>query len=106
MSSRNANPASRPIVGGTTAVAPSPISMAGIISDHTDAATITPEANPRSTFCSITGISRFIKNTNAEPRAVPRNGIINAANTGFIFSSFFSTTHSIRDAWDSPGTTL
>ena len=67
-----------------TADAPSPISMAGIISDHTDAATITPEAKPSSTFCSSAGISRFIKNTKADPRAVPRNGIIKAVNIGLI----------------------
>ena len=40
-------------------------------SDHTDAATITPEAKPSRTFCTIGGISRFMKNTKAEPRAVP-----------------------------------
>ena len=64
--------------------------MAGIIRDHTDAATITPEANPRSTFCSNAGISRFMKNTKADPRAVPRNGIIKAVNTGLMLQRYDS----------------
>ena len=55
-----------------------------MISDHTDAATITPEVKPSSIFCSSAGMSRFIKNTKPDPRAVPRNGIINAVNTGLI----------------------
>ena len=84
MSSRKAKPASSPTVGRTMDEVPCPISMAGIISDHTDAATITPEANPNRIFCSNCGISRFIKNTKAEPRAVPRNGISKAMITGFI----------------------
>ena len=36
------------------------------------------------TFCNIAGISRFIKNTKADPRAVPRNGIKRAVRTGLI----------------------
>ena len=46
-------------------------------SDHTEAATITPEANPSSAFCSLTGISPFIRNTKAEPSIVPSSGISN-----------------------------
>ena len=44
-------------------------------SDHTDAATITPEAKPSMAFCTTAFISRRMKNTNAEPATVPRNGI-------------------------------
>ena len=51
------------------------ISIAGISSDHTDAATITPEAKPNSDFCNRTDISPRIKNTKAEPSIVPSNGI-------------------------------
>ncbi len=42
------------------------------------------DAQPSRTFCTIGGISRFMKNTKAEPRAVPRNGIKSAAMTGSI----------------------
>lgn len=85
---RNAKPASRPMVGGTTAYDPSPMSMAGIINDQTDAATITPEANPSRTFCINAGISRFIRNTKAAPKVVPRNGIRSVAKTGYMISFF------------------
>jgi len=43
--------------------------------DHTEAATITPEANPSSAFCSSAGISFFMKKTKADPSAVPAKGI-------------------------------
>ena len=42
---------------------------------HTDAVTITPEAKPKSVFCSLTDISSFIKNTKAEPSIVSSSGI-------------------------------
>ena len=80
MRRRNAKPPRRPTVAGPM----EPISMEGISSDHTDAATITPDANPSRAFCNKAGISFFMKNTNPDPRAVPRNGIISAASTGFI----------------------
>ena len=89
MNSRNAKPASRPMTGATTDEVPSPISIAGISSDHTEAATITPDAKPSRTFCTSAGISRFMKNTKADPRAVPRNGIINAVNTGLMRRCLF-----------------
>ena len=72
------------ITGGTIAEEPEPISIEGISSDHTDAATITPDAKPSKIFCSIGCISFFMKKTKAEPRAVPRKGIRSATNTGFI----------------------
>ena len=43
--------------------------------DHTDAATITPEAKPNNDFCSRADISSFIKKTKAEPSIVPNSGI-------------------------------
>ena len=72
-------PNKNPTAAGHTAQAPllSSISMAGMSSDHTEAATITPEANPSSAFCSLTGISPFIRNTKAEPSIVPSRGISN-----------------------------
>ena len=91
MSSRKAKPASKPTADGMTAEAPLPISMDGMISDQTDAATITPEANPRRTFCSIGGISRFMKNTKADPRTVPRKGINRAVSTGLIVNRLFGS---------------
>ena len=51
------------------------ISIAGMSNDHTDAATITPEAKPSNDFCSRMDISSFIKNTKAEPSIVPNSGI-------------------------------
>lgn len=51
------------------------ISIAGMSNDHTDAATITPEAKPNNDFCSRMDISSFIKNTKAEPSIVPNSGI-------------------------------
>jgi hypothetical protein len=63
--------------------------MDGMIRDHTEAATITPEANPSRTFCSRGGISLFMKNTKADPRAVPRKGINNAIRTGLMAGRLF-----------------
>ena len=76
------------MVGGTTADGPSPISMAGIINDHTDAATITPDANPSRIFCINAGISRFMRNTKDAPNAVPRKGIRSVAKIGFMISLY------------------
>ena len=84
MRSRNANPASRPMVTGTIEALLEPISMAGIMSDQTDAATMTPDAKPRRAFWSPSGMSFFMKNTKADPRAVPRKGIIKAVKTAFM----------------------
>ena len=54
---------------------PTSISIEGISNDHTDAATMTPDAKPNSDFCSRTDISSFIRKTKAEPSIVPSNGI-------------------------------
>ena len=48
------------------------MSMAGISSDHTDAATITPAAKPRNTFWVRWDISFLKKNTSAAPSTVAR----------------------------------
>ncbi len=50
------------------------ISIEGISSDHTEAATITPAAKPVSPFCTCGAMPRRIMNTHAEPSAVPKNG--------------------------------
>ena len=65
------------MAAGITAHLPlsTPISIAGISSDHTDAATITPDAKPNNAFCKLTDISSFMKNTKAEPSIVPNSGI-------------------------------
>ena len=65
------------MAAGITDHAPLPtsISIEGISSDHTDAATITPEAKPNSDFCSRTDISSFIIKTKAELSIVPSSGI-------------------------------
>ena len=84
------------MVGGTTAAGPSPIFMAGIINDHTDAATITPDANPNRNFCINAGMSRFMRNTKDAPNAVPRNGIRSVAKIGFMISFLCSNNAKIQ----------
>ena len=70
-------PSRNPTAGGNHEIPPfsSAISIAGIRSDHTDAAIMTPDANPSSVFSSFCFISFLIKNTIAEPSTVPENGI-------------------------------
>ena len=77
MSKRKPMPKRKPTAAGRTDHLPlsASISMAGISSDHTDAATITPEAKPSSAFCKRTDISPRMKNTKAEPSIVPSRGI-------------------------------
>ena len=47
-------PSKKPTAAGTKANFPigSAISIAGINNDHTDAATMTPDANPKSALCT------------------------------------------------------
>ena len=79
ISNRNPIPNRKPTAAGNTAHLPLsiPMSIAGISSDHTDAATITPDAKPNNDFCNRSEISFFIKNTKAEPSIVPSSGISN-----------------------------
>ena len=49
--------------------------MAGIKSDQTEAATMTPEAKPRSAFWISGRIPFFMKYTQPAPAAVPANGM-------------------------------
>ena len=51
------------------------MSMAGIKSDQTEAATMTPEAKPRSAFWISGRIPFFMKYTQPAPAAVPANGM-------------------------------
>ena len=78
MRSKNTIPTARPVTAGIKANRPrwSDISIAGIRSDQTEAATITPEANPRRILCTDGFMEFLTKNTHAAPRVVPRNGII------------------------------
>ena len=77
-SRRNPIPRSRPTAAGRKASLPMAalISMAGIRRDQTEAATITPEAKPKSAFCIRGAIAWRRKNTQKAPAAVPRKGII------------------------------
>ena len=49
--------------------------MAGMSNDHTDAATITPDAKPNNDFCNLGDMSFFMKKTKAAPSIVPNKGI-------------------------------
>ena len=77
ISSRKPTPIMNPTAAGTTDHAPLSafISIAGMSNDHTDAATITPEAKPNNDFCNRADISSFIMKTKAEPSIVPNSGI-------------------------------
>ena len=55
---------------------PSDCSMAGISRLQMDAATITPAAKPARARCTKLPRDFFIKNTQAEPSAVPKKGIM------------------------------
>ena len=69
-------PARNPTEAGMTDIGPvnPDISMLGMSSDHTEAATITPEAKPSSVRSSSGDICPRMKNTNAEPSTVPNSG--------------------------------
>jgi hypothetical protein len=64
--------------------------MLGIKRDHTDAATITPAANPINVFCILAGNLSFIKKTQADPSVVPAKGISNAINNPLIIIQLFT----------------
>lgn len=69
--SKNTIPNKNPIVAGIHAIFPCSvaISIDGINKDHTDAAIITPAANPSSNFSIFLFILFFIKNTIPEPNS-------------------------------------
>jgi hypothetical protein len=50
-------------------------SSAGIISDHTAAATITPAAKPIKALCRRAEVLSLVKSTVAAPNTVPTKGI-------------------------------
>ena len=74
---RNIIPARKPAAAGNQVYISmsSDISIAGIISDHTDAASITPDAKPGSSFSRFWFTLFLIRNTIALPDIVPINGI-------------------------------
>ena len=76
------------------------ISIDGMISDHIEAATITPEAKPNKAFCNRAGISLRMKNTNPEPKTVPKSGIkrpniVPVIFLPFLILSFLETITSV-----------
>ncbi len=85
---KNTTPRKKPTVAGTQAIFPCSraMSMAGSNKDQTDAATITPAANPSSAFCSRRFISFLRKKTMAAPSVVPTNGIMIPAKTSKFMS--------------------
>ena len=91
ISSRKPIPIRKPTAAGTTDHAPLSafISIAGMSKDHTDAATITPEAKPNNDFCSRADISSFIKNTKADPSIVPNSGMRSPTIIVVIISVIF-----------------
>ena len=92
-SRRNPMPSKNPAAAGSQLkeLFSSDISMAGISSDQTEAAIITPEANPRSSFSSLLFISCFMKNTMAEPKVVPKKGIKSTIISFIFFIPFYSS---------------
>ena len=75
--SRNSTPSQKPANAGKNASFPNAAdcSMAGMRRLQIDAATITPAAKPASERWTRSPSDFFIKNTQAAPAVVPRNGI-------------------------------
>ena len=92
-SSRKPTPPRNPTSAGSHAVLPcSPaISIAGMMSDQTEAAIMTPAAKPRNAFCTRGPISPRKKNTIAAPAVVPSSGMSRTARFTMLSSplSFF-----------------
>ncbi len=82
MPSKKKIPRKNPIKTGQRL--PPDMSIPGISSDQTEAATITPEAKPSKVFCSREDISFRMKKTKAEPSTVPKKGMRSTANAVFI----------------------
>ena len=67
---------------------PSDCSMAGISRLQMDAATITPAAKPARERCTRSLRDLFIKNTQAEPSAVPKKGIMIPRKVSICLTAF------------------
>ena len=95
-SNRNKIPIQNPITAGTNAHLPIALvcSIAGIIRLQTDAATITPAANPVKALWTAVLKFLFMKKTQPAPAEVPINGI-NSPHTTFRLISC-QTTFSFR----------
>ena len=72
---RKTPPRIKPPAAGIQPICPlaSASSIAGMRRDHTDAAIMTPAANPKKTLCIFSCMSFFKKKTVAAPRAVIKN---------------------------------
>ena len=91
MASKNPIPSRNPTADGITLIKPSASavkSRLGRSSDQNEAATITPEAKPRSDFCHTTFISWRMKNTNDAPMTVPKKGTNNPIAIPSIYSNY------------------
>lgn len=90
---KNSMPAANPMIAGSTLAKPSfpVISIDGISSDHTEAATMTPAAKPVSDFCNREGIFFFIRNTQAAPSMVPAQGKVNPTIRLFMMLLYLVT---------------
>jgi len=88
--SKNIIPNKNPTVAGNHVIPPCPsaISNDGISRDHIEAAIITPEAKPSNSFSSFELILFLIKNTIAEPKVVPKNGINKPKVNSILFPLF------------------
>ena len=87
-------PAKNPTTAGNHAKLPIACdsSIAGMRSDHTDAATITPEAKPSNGFCSDLACLSLNSNTAAEPRMVPTKGSISSGSISKLIIIIFTVT--------------
>ena len=88
MSSKSINntPRRNPVTAGTHAKFPisEDSSIAGISNDHTEAATITPEAKPKSVLCALCELRSFRKSTTLAPISVPKNGNTSSGRISII----------------------
>ena len=91
INSRKKIPNNKPIVAGIHATIfwSSAIFIDGINKDHTEAAIITPDANPNKIFSNLSFILFFIKSTIAAPSVVPKKGIANPQKTSIKITPFF-----------------
>ena len=85
-SSRNNMPNTNPAAAGIHVMLlfSALISRLGMSNDHIDAATMTPDANPKSSFRNQSLIAPRSRNTMAAPKVVPMNGNNRMGNVVFI----------------------